>query len=208
MREKRINFRFSKFKFFIRDSQLMMSTNFCGSDDSNNEGKPYKKPRHGHEKKEEMLSASEKGFKTAITHLSEADQKFLLILFQSKQKYEGKYKSVRETTGTCCLLATGPQQDQRKRYRPVGLGQRHQKLNAHVVAFLLANLMAQIPADMQVSHLCHNPQCWDPAHLLLESSVNNLARNICVGHKWITCPCSCNFTFNPCPHNPQCILPH
>ncbi|KAK9493432.1 zinc-binding loop region of homing endonuclease-domain-containing protein [Lipomyces doorenjongii] len=59
-----------------------------------------------------------------------------------------------------------------------------------------------------VSHLCHNGKCFNPKHLIVESSTNNLRRRSCNGHKVITYG---NFTYHPCPHDEvdkmKCILP-
>jgi len=98
-------------------------------------------------------------------------------------------------------------QDQNKPYRRLPLGARHQHVNAHVAAYMITNLAVQPPAGMQVSHLCHNGSCVNRTHLVLETAVQNRARNICQGWTFIVCPCGCNHLFNPCQHLPQCILP-
>ena len=59
----------------------------------------------------------------------------------------------------------------------------------------------------QVSHLCHNRICYEHTHLVVEKAEMNLNRNKCHGWTWITCPCGCEYKFNPCTHQPQCILP-
>lgn len=100
-----------------------------------------------------------------------------------------------------------PRQDQNKPYRRLALGVRHQHINAHVAAYMVHNLEGRPPAGQQVSHLCHNGSCVNPAHLILETAAANRARNICQGWTHIVCPCGCNHRFNPCVHNPQCILP-
>jgi hypothetical protein len=94
-----------------------------------------------------------------------------------------------------------------KDYRRLALGARQQHINAHVAAYMVSNLVAVIPAGMQVSHLCHHGECVNPAHLLLETAAQNRARNICQGWTYLVCPCGCNHRFNPCHHQPQCILP-
>ncbi|KAK9490393.1 zinc-binding loop region of homing endonuclease, partial [Lipomyces doorenjongii] len=60
----------------------------------------------------------------------------------------------------------------------------------------------------EVSHLCHNGKCFNPAHLI-RSTTNNLRRTSCNGHKVITYG---NFTYHPCTHYGvekmrKCILP-
>lgn len=44
---------------------------------------------------------------------------------------------------------------------------------AHRIAWMLANKQ-EIPADMVVMHSCDNPQCVNPAHLSLGSSMDNV----------------------------------
>lgn len=58
----------------------------------------------------------------------------------------------------------------------------------------------------QFSHLCHQPRCFAPMHVILEPEADNRARNACKGVTWVRCPVD-QFLFNPCPHTPQCILP-
>ncbi|KAK9359532.1 zinc-binding loop region of homing endonuclease-domain-containing protein [Lipomyces starkeyi] len=62
--------------------------------------------------------------------------------------------------------------------------------------------------SFDVSHLCHNGKCFNPEHLIVESSTNNLRRTRCNGHKVITYG---SFTYHPCPHDGvekmrKCIL--
>lgn len=37
-------------------------------------------------------------------------------------------------------------------------------------------------AEYQVSHLCHNGKCFNPAHLVVETGADNRSRNNCAGH--------------------------
>lgn len=62
--------------------------------------------------------------------------------------------------------------------------------------------------NLEISHLCHNSTCFNPRHLIIEKRSLNLQRNKCMNWKWISCPCPCNNKFNPCQHNPKCILPN
>jgi hypothetical protein len=58
----------------------------------------------------------------------------------------------------------------------------------------------------QVSHLCHNCNCFNAEHLIVESGEANRDRNKCQGWTWIKCPHG--ELFNPChQHTPKCILP-
>lgn len=58
----------------------------------------------------------------------------------------------------------------------------------------------------QVSHLCHNPACFNDKHLIIETPAANQQRSMCKGWQPVTCPCGCGHTFNPCPHTPQCVI--
>jgi hypothetical protein len=66
---------------------------------------------------------------------------------------------------------------------------------------------------LQVSHLCHNPGCFNPAHLLVEESWLNMARNSCKGHEILMYSGLGPMRYNPCCHggtgkvNIKCILP-
>jgi len=42
------------------------------------------------------------------------------------------------------------------------------------------------PVDLHISHLCHNPACFNSKHLLIESQFTNLKRNVCRRE------CTCN----------------
>ena len=96
--------------------------------------------------------------------------------------------------------------DASKPYRSLPLGARHQKIAAHVAAYMVNNVVLKPTGGLQVSHLCHNGGCVNPDHLLPETRAENLARNMCQGWKLVTCPCPCAVRFNPCPHQPQCLL--
>jgi hypothetical protein len=63
---------------------------------------------------------------------------------------------------------------------------------------------------LQVSHLCHNPRCFRPSHVVVETRAENLARNSCQGHVVVTAPDGT--VINPCWHwqtgvRKACILP-
>lgn len=54
----------------------------------------------------------------------------------------------------------------------------------------------------QCSHLCCNPLCKIPAHVVVESAQKNNQRKGC-GVVW---PCShCSKVYLTCPHEPSCI---
>jgi len=62
----------------------------------------------------------------------------------------------------------------------------------------------------QVSHLCHHPGCFNPAHIVVESCELNKARNECAGSYIVHCQCGA--VYHPCTHGQEelhlvCILP-
>ena len=65
----------------------------------------------------------------------------------------------------------------------------------------------------QVSHLCHNGGCFNPAHLKVEESARNKDRNSCQGHEIIQYNGSGPMRYNPCRHGGElgeyhkCLLP-
>jgi hypothetical protein len=59
------------------------------------------------------------------------------------------------------------------------------------------------PKEWEASHLCNHPWCVNLDHLLWEHIKKNAGRKNC--RTWITCPCPCNHSFNPCNHEPKCI---
>lgn len=65
-------------------------------------------------------------------------------------------------------------------------------------------------ATDEVSHLCHNPRCFNPDHVLVESKIMNRKRWAC-GGAWII-RTSDGTVYHPCPHGRQehmrqCLLP-
>ncbi len=58
------------------------------------------------------------------------------------------------------------------------------------------------PAHFQASHLCHQANCIRPAHIVMESGVDNLSRDGCPGV--VFCP-SCPVILKGCAHSPICI---
>ena len=69
-----------------------------------------------------------------------------------------------------------------------------------------------LPAEGQdVSHLCSNPACFNPAHLVIEDHCTNMSRQRCLGtvKGLLPCPC-CNvehaFTKVVCTHEPKCMI--
>lgn len=60
-----------------------------------------------------------------------------------------------------------------------------------------------ISDDQEGSHLCNNPWCVRPSHIIWEVPDKNYSRKNCM--TWIACPCGCKNEWNPCKHNPQCL---
>ena len=56
----------------------------------------------------------------------------------------------------------------------------------------------------QISHLCGNPKCIIPAHVVVETVVENNRRKNCI--VWVDClHKDCSERLLVCPHNPLCI---
>jgi len=73
-----------------------------------------------------------------------------------------------------------------------------------------AQLRLTTNGEYHVSHLCHNPACFNPVHLVVESQENNKARNSCK-HSFIIRTAD-GTVIHPCQHwrrglRLQCILP-
>ena len=62
--------------------------------------------------------------------------------------------------------------------------------------------MVTTRGQAEISHLCHNPLCTIPAHVVLESPVENNARKGC--KSWVDCP-HCSSKIRVCDHQPMCI---
>lgn len=73
----------------------------------------------------------------------------------------------------------------------------------HVLSFITYNEMRiSTGSKLQVSHLCHNHQCHEPSHLVLEDSQKNQSRKNCVGYIW-----SHRYEdwIPVCNHTPRCL---
>lgn len=61
----------------------------------------------------------------------------------------------------------------------------------------------------QVSHLCHNPTCINPDHLIVETQSENEARKECANKINVVTDIGGKRYYLPakaCPHTPNCIL--
>jgi len=73
------------------------------------------------------------------------------------------------------------------------------RFNAHRLIFKLYNPTTEVKLGdrtMQVSHLCHNGMCINPAHLAFEGDLLNKDRTKCA-----------HGSAELCPHDPKCIFP-
>lgn len=67
-----------------------------------------------------------------------------------------------------------------------------------------AGLSNAYDPSLQISHRCHNPRCGIPAHITLETAVENNRRKGC--KVWIDCPHrGCQDKILVCDHRPTCI---
>ncbi|ORY42447.1 hypothetical protein BCR35DRAFT_327418 [Leucosporidium creatinivorum] len=66
---------------------------------------------------------------------------------------------------------------------------------------------------LQSSHLCHNPSCFSPSHLILETRAANIARNECRNCRNVIVEGEGGYSQFPCTHGdekkgvPSCVLP-
>ena len=88
-------------------------------------------------------------------------------------------QTVLERLATSCELAGSECWEWRKSRTPDGYGQisvKRQKVGAHQVAYHL--FMGDIPAELQLDHLCHNRACCNPWHLEPVTSRENTRRGL------------------------------
>ena len=115
---------------------------------------------------------------------------------------------------TGCLLAAKARNKGAKgwiKMKIPGSGDR-QEHYIHHLALIAAGRRTELEdarnRSLQVSHLCHNPACFNEKHLIIELQAENLQRNKCKGWTWIAHPAAPELgTFNPCQHLVKCILP-
>lgn len=90
-----------------------------------------------------------------------------------------------------------------------GLGPPHTDSNTGFVTVFLHRVAyvsrtgQNIPAGMQASHLCDEPNCFYPEHIIAEDGNQNASRKNCVQ---IRCPHhNFNLVLDLCSHTPKCI---
>lgn len=104
-------------------------------------------------------------------------------------------QGTRTTEKGCQLVQLVP--TKAKGYAQVSVkGVADKKVLAHVLAFWVAHGPFLAADGLDVSHLCHNPLCVNPEHLVRESKEANQRRKGCPGT--IRCPCPCGHKFSAC----------
>jgi hypothetical protein len=71
----------------------------------------------------------------------------------------------------------------------------------HILAAAAGNYPAT--SEHEISHLCHNPHCIKPSHLLWELHPANVERESCRYTRRLECP-ACSHSFSLCKHAPAC----
>lgn len=113
----------------------------------------------------------------------------------------------------CKLSQKCPNKGRTKGYVKIKItGRGRKEYYLHHLALIAngrgAELSLLLSGSHQVSHLCHQPNCFNPDHLKVETAAYNLQRSHCQGLVVIAkCP-SCSHTFSPCKHEPRCMLLH
>ncbi len=79
-----------------------------------------------------------------------------------------------------------------------------------VVAHQTDNEVQSLLADdgQHASHLCHEPLCIEPTHIVVESKIDNEARKMCKGRLVVRTTISgveYDLPPRPCPHTPPCL---
>jgi hypothetical protein len=69
---------------------------------------------------------------------------------------------------------------------------------------LYSNGVYPATSEDEVSHLCHNNFCVNPAHITWELHPSNVDRERCRHTRAVVCP-SCTHLFNVCNHYPLCV---
>ena len=83
------------------------------------------------------------------------------------------------------------------------IGREHVTVYLHKIAYTSVHGQ-NIPAGLQSSHLCDNPNCFNPDHIIAETGIENRARRFCNGV--IRCPHhNYSIVLDLCDHQPQCM---
>ncbi|KAK9236995.1 zinc-binding loop region of homing endonuclease-domain-containing protein [Lipomyces kononenkoae] len=128
------------------------------------------------------------------------------ITQEMAQELVHNYRAI--TTDLGCWMATlKPDQNG---YCRVHLRKLKVRPFLHQLALIADNRLAELKktlrsTSLDISHLCHNSSCFNPEHLLVESRLQNIRRQTCVGHNVIL---HRDFEFHPCRHGGiKCLLP-
>ncbi|KAK9372074.1 zinc-binding loop region of homing endonuclease-domain-containing protein, partial [Lipomyces chichibuensis] len=118
------------------------------------------------------------------------------------------------TTDLGCWEGNSKPDDRGYVHVKLSVGGEARTARVHQVALVADNRRHEVEATLgqsnyDISHLCHNPKCFNPEHLIVESSSNNQRRKICNGQKILV---HSGFSYHPCPHGRveklrKCILP-
>jgi len=98
----------------------------------------------------------------------------------------------------CCRNVTAP-------------GNSDQLLIHHVSTVALEDdadirFVTQPALNLECSHLCSNPLCWNPFHIVSEDRNTNITRRGCPGKIWADGLNGATVLVHDCPHGPdQCI---
>lgn len=116
----------------------------------------------------------------------------------------------------CCLSAKAGDKKGGKGYPSCKLShrtltRRKVEFSIHKLVFMERAAWKKAPADgEEVSHLCHQTKCLTKEHLCVESPQVHDSRDACKYKQVVIFNCSCGCepqVYNPCTHEPRCILP-
>jgi hypothetical protein len=136
------------------------------------------------------------------------------VLKRLKHGWRQSYGAARKNDKGCWLAQKAPHNGDGTGYIRVKVNKERTEYYAHHLAVAIGDGREKLRLVYQrgdlpehpVSHLCHERKCFNPAHLIVEPAVVNRSRIACAGFTFVACPCGCNHIFNPCKHEPQCIL--
>ncbi len=122
---------------------------------------------------------------------------------QINKTYERVMMKVKKNSATgCSIVQLKPSKS--KGYAQAFVQGTNKKVLVHILSYWFSHGPFDPSDGKDVSHLCHNPLCINPEHLIREDSLTNQRRKGCI--RTVTCPCGCNHTFSVC-HCPvpKCI---
>jgi len=109
----------------------------------------------------------------------------------------------------CILAQKATNKSNGKGYVKCKVAGSRKEFYAHHIALVVANRDNELSQvrhlNYEISHLCHNPRCFNASHLVAESKAVNLSRLSCYYQSLIECP-ACKHEFSLCNHEPRCLL--